>query len=308
MKPPQLKIWLRAAFHAVGGSALLRQTRVRDARIVTYHRFPTASSQLVDQHCAYLQRHYHPLPLTSLVAGLLGERPLPPRAVAVTVDDGYRDVYDVAFPLFQKHGISATVFLATGFLDREHWLWGDRVRYVLSRSALLTSAQERESAIARFKQEVKLLADSERRSLVAALPEQHGVALPGEWPEECAPLTWDQVRAMRRAGMEFGAHTVTHPILSRLDGKDALVHEISGSKRRIEQELGQTVDIFCYPNGRFIDIGDQAMRVVAESGFRAAVTTESGRNRPGIDPLLLRRISVDASDSPLYFRERVAEL
>ncbi len=97
-----------------------------------------------------------------------------------------------------------------------------------------------------------------------------------------------QLRAWRRAGMEVGAHTRTHPHLTAL-GPDALQAEVRGSRADLEQLLGEAIDQFCYPYG---DLDDRVLAAVADAGFVAATTTRRGRARPGDPPLLLPRISV----------------
>jgi peptidoglycan/xylan/chitin deacetylase (PgdA/CDA1 family) len=115
-------------------------------------------------------------------------------------------------------------------------------------------------------------------------------------------LTWDQVRALDRAGtLRFGAHTVTHPNLLALD-EPAARAEVVGSKEALEQRLGHAVGAFCYPAGLF---GARERRLVAEAGFALATSCEPGVNGPGTDPLALRRIQIDARDRLLDFRAKV---
>jgi peptidoglycan/xylan/chitin deacetylase (PgdA/CDA1 family) len=115
-------------------------------------------------------------------------------------------------------------------------------------------------------------------------------------------LGWDEIRELDRGGtLGFGAHTVTHPDLRELSDEEARA-EIAGSKEELERELGRPVETFCYPAGFF---GERERRLVAEAGFTAAVTTEPGVNRPGDDPLTLRRIQVDREDGFLTFAAKV---
>lgn len=314
-----LKSLIRNVFHAAGGLALTRRMRADGVRILTFHRFPRAHSENLTAHCRYLRENYMPVALSAAVAALYGEISLPPQAVAVTIDDGYQDIAQVAGPIFREYAIPATVFLATGFIDRWTWLWVDQVRYVLTNSRQATTSlagatyplatpAQREAAIAAWKEQAKAWSEAERLDALSALPVEHRIEFPVACPPDIAPLSWDEVRSLRQHGFEFGAHTVTHPILSRLPNYVTLHREIAGSKQRIDEELKQDTAVFCYPNGRAVDISEDTRHVVREAGFRAAVTTMSGRSFRGDDPYLLRRISVDASDTPRYFRERVAEL
>ena len=90
-------------------------------------------------------------------------------------------------------------------------------------------------------------------------------------------LNWDEVRAMRRDNISFGAHTCSHPILSTIS-PEANESEIIGSKLVIERELEETVTLFAYPNGRKGDYGDPAKSALTKGGFACAVTTNPGVN------------------------------
>jgi peptidoglycan/xylan/chitin deacetylase (PgdA/CDA1 family) len=115
-------------------------------------------------------------------------------------------------------------------------------------------------------------------------------------------LGWDEIRRLDTGGtLGFGAHTVTHPDLRALGENEARA-EIAGSKAELERELGRPVATFCYPAGFF---GERERRLVGEARFAAAVTTEPGVNRPGDDPLTLRRIQVDRGDGLLTFAAKV---
>ena len=101
--------------------------------------------------------------------------------------------------------------------------------------------------------------------------------------------------------LRFEAHTRTHPNLLRLDD-ERLREEIAGGKADLEERLGRTVDVFCYPAGLF---GARERAVVAESGFPLAVSCEPGTNTVATDPLALHRIQIDASDSLLDVRAKL---
>jgi peptidoglycan/xylan/chitin deacetylase (PgdA/CDA1 family) len=115
-------------------------------------------------------------------------------------------------------------------------------------------------------------------------------------------LTWEQVRALDRAGtLRFGAHTVTHPNLTTIDD-DAARREIAGSKAALEARVGHPVTTFCYPAGLF---GARERGLVAEAGFRLATSCEPGVNTPETDPLALRRLQVVRRDRMLDFRAKI---
>jgi peptidoglycan/xylan/chitin deacetylase (PgdA/CDA1 family) len=298
-----LKQVARTAFHRVGAVGMARWIHRKGLRILMYHRF--SDREALARQCAHIRAHYMPISMARVADWLSHGAPLPQNALAVTVDDGYRDFYQVAYPLFREYGIPATVYLVSDFLDRELWLWVDQVRYAFLHGkvphAELATTQARKQAAYEMTESAKRMPNGERLRLLAELPARLQVALPREAPPQYEPLRWDEVREMVAAGFEFGAHTRTHPVLSRLAGAEELADEIAGSKRQIERQVGCPVDHFCYPNGSKEDFGPDAVEAVRMAGFRTAVTTETGLNYPGADPFQLVRIGVEPGLDPDYF-------
>ena len=100
-----------------------------------------------------------------------------------------------------------------------------------------------------------------------------------------------QVKAMHQAGMQIGAHTVSHPILARLTDDQAR-DEVQRSKRFLEQLLGERVGLFAYPNGKpGEDYTPQSVEVVRSLDFDAAVSTRWGASRTGDDMFQIRRFT-----------------
>jgi peptidoglycan/xylan/chitin deacetylase (PgdA/CDA1 family) len=115
-------------------------------------------------------------------------------------------------------------------------------------------------------------------------------------------LDWNDIRDLNEEGtLRFEAHTLTHPNLLALDEHVAR-HEIEGSKAALEDRLGRPVEAFAYPGGLF---GRRERRLVAESGFRVAVSCEPGVNGRETDRLALRRRQIDARDGLLDFRAKL---
>jgi peptidoglycan/xylan/chitin deacetylase (PgdA/CDA1 family) len=312
----------RRAFRLARGLDFARLMHRRALRILVWHRFPNtrALRDSLDAQCAHLRRHYHPVSLTEAGHCLREGRPLPPNAVALTVDDGYRDFLAIAHPVFYRYRLPVTVYLACDFLDGRMWMMGDYIRYAVEHAGAgaveigganlsLRSREERESAIAWLKDEAKRMPDGERLALLKALPSALGVEMPERPPERDAPLGWQEVRSLAGGGLvEFGAHTITHSILSRLAGPSQMEREIAGSKARIEQAVRRRVVHFCYPNGLAEDIPAGAVEIVSAAGYETAVTMNPGLNLAGADPFLLRRIAVNTDYPPAYFEQIAAGL
>jgi hypothetical protein len=169
----------------------------------------------------------------------------------------------------------------------------------------LPDAAARERAANGLKEHAKLLTAADSAALVGSLPAALRVEIPPRPQGEFAPMSWDQARRVAEGGMEVGAHTVTHPILSALASRQELDTEVAGSRDRIAECLQRPVRHFCYPNGRMCDIGP-ALDAVRDARYETAVTTERGVNCAGSDPLMLRRIGVETTFQERYFEQCAA--
>jgi len=170
---------------------------------------------------------YRTLSLVELTDCIRRRVSIPERSFVITFDDGYRSVYEHAFPVLQRHGMTATVFLTVG-----------------------TTQQER-------------------------LPCMEGRSM----------LSWAQIKEMHRAGIAFGAHTLTHPDLTRLPA-ELLEVEVVGGKRVIEDALGSRVDTFAYPFGRY----DNRCRELVSRHFLCACSDRLGLLRPSTDFYAMERV------------------
>jgi peptidoglycan/xylan/chitin deacetylase (PgdA/CDA1 family) len=310
----------RAAFCKSGGLHLARWMKRKHLRILMYHRFPDAAG--LERQCRHLAKCYRVISLSEAAEALRAGRELAANSLVVTVDDGYRDVYEIAWPIFIAYRIPAMVYVVTGFLSGELWLWTDQVRYAFENARrnevriempgseawqfALQSNEERQAAGWKVVEALKLVSNEERLRAVGRLPELLEVKIPDEPPRGCEPLRWSEVREMAQGGIEFGAHTRRHPVLSRVSSAAELAEEIAGSKRCLEETLRAPVRHFCYPNGARRDISAEAVEMVQQAGYETAVTTEAGANGPGDDLLRLRRIGVDPGYELEYFQQCAA--
>ncbi|MEF8698923.1 MAG: polysaccharide deacetylase family protein [Candidatus Accumulibacter sp. UW26] len=231
----------------------------------------------------WLKTWFNVLPLDQAIARLASQT-LPARAAAITFDDGYADNCTVAMPILRQHGLTATFFIATGYLDGGR-MWNDTVveavrncrksRLDLSDEGL--GVHELNSAVAIRQAILSILNEVKYRDLPARLKAVEYVAtvaatgLPAD-----LMLTSEQVRGMRGAGMLIGAHTVTHPILARLNA-DAVLNEARESKQFLESLIQERVGLFAYPNGKpDVDYRAADAEIIRGLDFDAAVTTAWG--------------------------------
>ncbi len=254
-----------------------------------------------DGVCAWLAKNFHVLPLDQAVA-LLAEGRLPARAAAITFDDGYADNHAVALPILQRHGLVATFFVATGFLDGGR-MWNDTVveavrgtpKDALDLGGLglqnidrlpTATVTERRQAIDGILAAAKYLPPAQRLGAVTGIAHASGTSLPTN-----LMMRSEQVSALHAAGMGIGGHTVTHPILAVLE-RGAAREEIAAGRRRLQQLTQSPVPLFAYPNGRpGEDYDDACVALVRECGFQAAVTTAWGSARRDTDPFQLPRFT-----------------
>ncbi|HEY1760873.1 MAG TPA: polysaccharide deacetylase family protein [Bryobacteraceae bacterium] len=312
----------RIGLHQLGGLNSILWSSRTSFRILYYHRFSPShfpnSQAILSQQCEFLTRNFRVTPLSEIARALNAGAPVPPKTLAVTIDDGYRDILTDAFPVFDKWKIPVTAYLISDFLDGKLWPWWDQVSYAVKRTrrqsasieilgqvselSLKTNA-EKEAAIEQLTERMKRVPNRSRLKALADLPHTLDVEIPKDAPGDDKALTWKEVRTLAESGMEFGAHTKTHPILPNVEDAAELQEEIGGSKARIEQELGRPVIHFSYPNG---DWNDACDAVVQSCGFATAVTAEPGLNRPNPNRYQLKRLCLDLSLSSDYFREQTA--
>ena len=261
-------------------------------------------------HASVLSRVFNVIDLSEIPA-MLDADAVPPRAVAITFDDGYRDNYRTALPIIDKFNIKASFFIATGFLDGGI-MWNDAIieairqcnqAHIDVRALGLgvlptnTTPEKRETIISLIKH-LKYLGSSARKNAVEKLI----VDADAEMPDNLM-LTSENVVELHSAGMRIGAHTVRHPILSKVAPEDAKT-EIVESKRRLESLLGDSVNSFAFPNGKpGIDYLPEHVEMVRNAGFELAVTTDQGRNDDSCDRFQIARFSVwDRSQTTFLFR------
>jgi peptidoglycan/xylan/chitin deacetylase (PgdA/CDA1 family) len=281
--------------------------------VLTYHRVDEPSDDLYpglisatpgefEAQVAWLARSYRIVSLGDVVAREAGGAALPPRAVLLTFDDASRDFGEHAWPVLQRHGVPATVFVPTAFPgDPGRTFWWDRLHRVLARPDLpaaietpvgrlpLAGAADQAVAFRRLRTALKEL--PHERAMAAA---DDVVASLGGDAGTGSVLGWDELRSLAAAGLEIGAHTRTHPLLDRVSTAE-LDREVAGARDDLERELGSAPLTIAYPNGNH----SAAVRAaVVRAGYRVAFTTQRGTNDLAeVDWLAVRRINVGrASD------------
>jgi peptidoglycan/xylan/chitin deacetylase (PgdA/CDA1 family) len=234
-----------------------------------------------DEMCGWLKSWFNVLPLAEASLALREGR-LPARACCITFDDGYADNLHIAAPILKKHGLTATFFVASGFLDGGR-MWNDTViesiracrKSELELGTLgsfeLGSYSARRDAIAAVIKQVKYMPVAERLAVTLNVSRQADIE-----PPDDLMMSSGEVRELHHLGMDIGAHTVTHPILARLSRVEARA-EMSEGRLALQSLIGQRVGLFAYPNGKpGGDYLPEHPELALELGFDAAVSTAWG--------------------------------
>lgn len=301
-----------------GAFATFRLANRGKVLILMYHRFSNqkdgeaTSAQAFREQLTYLTSHYRIVPLSFIAELIKRGEAIPPGLAVITIDDGYRDVYDIAFPILREFHAPATLFVVTDFIEEKVWLWTDKLRFITQQTHsrwlevefndLLTRIElgdydSRRKAAHYINALLKKQPNTLKEQAIMKIAASLGVDLPSQATEEFQPLTWDEVRELDAEGIEIGSHTVSHPILTQID-QQQLRYELHESKLHLEARLHRNVDLFCYPNG---NCNEDIAREVNRAGYRCAVTTNYGLNDCAIELLQLRRIAAE-SDFPRFLQ------
>jgi peptidoglycan/xylan/chitin deacetylase (PgdA/CDA1 family) len=298
--------------------------------VLTYHRIhPDPQGQPFDQgvidatpsefeqQVATLRRYFTIVGLEELSRHMQGG-PLPPNPAVLTFDDGYRDCYDRVLPILLRQGVKAAFFIATMYVEQRRVFWWDRINYVINRSGqeqleirypihgVIQLRDRKEQATAELLRIAKrwyhLDIDRFLDELTQAARVDWSPELERKYADELV-MSWDQVRALRRAGMEIHSHTRTHRVLQTVP-HDELVSELAGSKHDLEEQLGERVSSVSYPVGRPIAQDPAIRSMVAQAGYGLGFSNMNGVTWTWgrFDPLDVQRLRMGTDVPNAYFR------
>lgn len=314
--------WLLAS---VLNHKILRAVMPAPLTILMYHGVVRTSLSIPDpcmidledfeRQIRYLRHAFRIVPFSEAVAILGGGGAPAEPTVVITFDDGYQSNFDLAFPILQREGVPASIFLSTAFLDSDSTIWTGLLHHGFANTDrtsigwrgshfdLGSTAARHRSLVAikdRLKGESHETLVEEIDDLLFTLLGVRNTAIPPDSPYRM--LDSDSIRSMVRSGLiEFGAHTHNHPILSRLP-PDLQEVEIRRSIDVVESLTDQRCRFFAYPNGKRCDYDAHTIRILQETGIDAAITTECGTCAPHDSLLELRRIPVDARTDLASFK------
>lgn len=317
----------KLAAHHLGALAVLRRLRQRERSIVLrYHAVSadttpeplyagpdiTIPRSLFEAQMRFLCRAYRPVPLDAILGPVRAGRAPAPGTVAVTLDDGYADNFEHAFPVLRDLRVPATVYVVSETIDAGPVLWMSELRAAVmatTKDALrveiggghefgLADVGQRQRAIKDLTNVLVPIEAALRRRMLCTLRDELGVN--GDASLQHTMLTSAQIRALHEGGITIGAHTQTHSNMTLL-APEQVRAEIGGSRERIEAIVGVPVPDFAYPNtgGRFPHFNGAVAQIVRDLGFRSAVTSRPGIVDATTNPYIVPRIGV----APRVYRE-----
>lgn len=258
-----------------------------------------------DTYLRFARTWLNVLPLEEAVERLQ-DGALPAAATCITFDDGYADNVTVAAPLLRKHGLPATVFVATDYIDGGR-MWNDWVIDGIKESPLdrielrdldlpdldISTPDERRLAITTILPKVKYLPFSQRKSVCLEVARRCRSEL-----RDDIMMTRAQVASLPAFGVSVGAHTHTHPILAS-ETVEYCRSDIAHCKGTLECWLQRPVETFAYPNGvPGIDYRSEHVELVRSLGFRCAVSTSVGYANRSTDVFQLPRFTPWGRNAP----------
>jgi peptidoglycan/xylan/chitin deacetylase (PgdA/CDA1 family) len=255
-----------------------------------------------ERHVGWLSDNFRVITDVEL-AGIAesGKAPSGPCAM-ITFDDGYRDNYDLAYPILKRYGAPAVFFIPTAIIGSRRLGWWDQIAYLIKN----TSAREvtvgggripvegrREEAILTLCRMMKLDDAGRTATLVEELSEACGIALPSDAAQDRELMTWQQIRELADGGMAIGSHTHTHRVLARLD-RAAQREELACAKEILERETGRPVVSIAYPVGGYAHFTAETMEVARECGYRVGFSYCTGVNAwQSLSRYDVKRLSAD---------------
>lgn len=239
---------------------------------------------------------------------------IPDNSILLTFDDGYRNIYKYALPILKHYRAPALIF-CTGNALKGGSLWCDQLLEAVLKTRL--SSAEIDGEIFRFRDMRERLTVYE--SLILELQGQNSYQrreklgkiinrLEVNLRENLNTyLKDDEIREMQEFGMEFGSHTVNHPLVGSIKDTKELEWEVVESIRVLEGITGRKCVSFAYPFGSENSYTDGCIRVLKDAGIRVAFTTIKGGNKRACNPYLLHRFIV-RRNSKYFFRCQLSGL
>jgi|SRR5690554_3620941 len=199
--------------------------------------------------------------------------------VLITFDDGYKDNFDIAFPILKKYNAKAIFFIVTKIIGTDNWLKHDKMRFLVEKK--LKDEYEVEAQLKKMNQGQLIESWIKQNESLIALPQKRLM------------MNWQEVKEMVQQGLKIAPHTHQHSVLSTLD-YEKQKNEIVASVKTIKKQLNIDASYFAYPNGRY---NDDSLNILLQNQIQYSFTTQPGFNSKKSAHLKLKRIGINPSDS-----------
>ena len=324
------KIFIKNTFHFIcfifGITFIVSFFTQRKLKILLYHRVANHEKltftnplrvrpTIFAKQMRYLRRKkYNIISLDEGIRLLQEKQNIPKNSIIITFDDGYNDNYSEAFPILQKYGVPASIFLTTDFINTGR-MWYHEIEKSISNTnvktislngnnySLYTKKQKNEllnKLIKYFKSydlekgSVNEFVDDLCKRLNTQMNSINGLS-----------LTWDQIKEMNKFNISFGSHCVNH-IPCSVHSEEILKREIIESKKIIDEMLNQNTIAFAYPYGEEKDYDKKTIKFLKDNGFIYALAVGEDFNNHFTNQYKLKRISIRGDDSMIDFYNRLS--
>ena len=310
-------------------SYYLDQMKSNQLSILGYHRifdhdrknFPfyrsiiSANPEMFEQQMRFIKKNFNVINFQIMQQMIDAGEKIPKGTLIITFDDGYADNYDIVFPILKKYDLTATIFTLTSSINDGEPFWFEIVKYFFDtcKSGVYTFKDEtlrlditdgnREAARKEFWIYIRAIENARRVSIIKKIKKDLSTAPSATDLELIKPLNWDRIREMSDQGIEFGSHTISHPYLTNLT-PDELIHELTVSKKIIEENINKPVISIAYPFGAHnVQVEEQ----VRKCGYRFGISYRNDviKKWNQQDTFKLPRIHVDYEFDYFFFKARL---
>lgn len=205
------------------------------------------------------------------------------KQIVFTLDDGYKDNYEMAYPIFKKHNVPFTIYITTSFPQKEAILWWYVLEDVLAQNDEVIfagekysckSVEENNELFLKIRSFILAFEKDNFKERLYKLFENYQV----DWEVKCKELcmNWEQIIELSKDELcTIAGHTKNHFVFNKLD-KEEIISEIVDANKLIEEKLGKKVEHFAYPFGSSHEVEQREFDIIKELGFKTATTTRQG--------------------------------
>ncbi|WOI38746.1 polysaccharide deacetylase family protein [Alteromonas sp. CI.11.F.A3] len=259
----------------------------------------SCSSEELDKHLEFIKCHFTVITLAELESLVKSHSVPDKRYMCLTFDDGYIDNYTNALPILKKHNLKASFFIATGLIGSNTAPWWDKIAFLIKRyrPASLKLSGWKEGITSSACQvndirEILTAVKSCKHSAASQIAELEAKFSHVSGYPDAEFMHWEHLSSLLDEGMEIGAHSHNHDILTKLTDQE-LFYELSHSKALLEEKLACSVTAFSYPVGNKSTYNEKVIEGLRNTGYQIAFNFLPGVNAsPAATPYDLHRFPV----------------